>query len=189
MLLGRLLSRFLPTATSRILAGVGVVALATLALWQPWRGGSFYERWGIDPHHLPYNAKLDPREALERGKARAAATGKMLMVTFGANWCPDCLSLHKSLRDPKTHSYAASKFEMVHIDVGSSARTARVKQQLGVDVDGIPLAMFYTADGSPVCDTTHGELTASRHYSSRQILDFLREVADHRRVVSPDQRQ
>jgi hypothetical protein len=40
-----------------------------------------------------------------------------------------------------------------------------------------------------MCDTRGGELEPARHYTSREILDFLKEVADHRRVVSPDQRQ
>ena len=99
------------------------------------------------------------------------------------------MTLHKNLRDPITRDYAEHKFEMVHIDVGDSAKTARVQHELGIPVNGIPLAVFYSADGRPICDTLAGELEPSRHYSSREILDFLREVADFRRVVSPDQRQ
>jgi thiol:disulfide interchange protein len=185
--------RILPTARSRVAAVIGAVTVAVfagvLAVSQPWSAVSTFERWGIDPNDPPYHADLDPREAIDLGKARAAESGKMLMVTFGANWCPDCLTLHRNLRTPETRAYADGKFEMVHIDVGDSARTARVEAELGIDVNSIPLAVFYSADGRPVCNTARGELEPSRHYSSRQILDFLREVADHRRVVSPDQRQ
>ena len=187
------LRRILPTAPRRVAAGLGVFALlagSALALSHPWGERSIYERWGVDPNDLPYHASdVDPREAIELGKARAAESGKMLMVTFGANWCPDCLTLHKNLRDPATRGYAEAKFEFVNIDVGDSAKTARVEDALGIAVNGIPLAMFYSPDGQLVCNTARGELKPSRHYSSRQILDFLREVADHRRVVSPDQRQ
>lgn len=192
MPLGRHFRRILPTVRSRVTAGLGVAALlgGVVALSQPWGETNLYERWGVDPTDLPYRADdVTPSEAIAFGKQRAAQSGKMLMVTFGANWCPDCLTLHKNLRDPQTRAYADAKFEMVNIDVGDSDKTARVERELGIDVDGIPLAMFYSADGAPVCDTARGELEPSRHYSSRQILDFLREVADHRRVVSPDQRQ
>jgi len=168
-------------------AALGVVAL--LALHQSSDEGAFYRRWGVDPADLPYRSDVDARAAVEAAKARAAQTGKMVMVTFGANWCPDCLTLQKNLRDAKTHAYAERKFEMVHVDVGDSVKSARVERDLGIAVTSIPLAVFYSSDGKPICDTRRGELEPSRHYTSREILEFLREVVDYRRVVSPDQRQ
>lgn len=137
----------------------------------------------------PYPAEVDARQAIELGKARAAASGKMLMVTFGANWCPDCLTLYENLHDPETERYAQKHFEMVNIDVGDSQKSAAVKRDLGFAVNAIPLAVFYSADGEVVGDTFGGELKPSRHYTSREIRDFLREVVDYHRIVSPDQRQ
>jgi len=178
-----LVSRFIGKAWSAFRArywtwlGVAVLVIGGgLVLRQSSSDGDFYSRWGVDPDNLPYKGEVDARTALELGKAKAAASGKMLMVTFGANWCPDCLTLHKNLRDPATRAYAERKFEMVHIDVGDSAKTARVQRDLGIAVNGIPLAVFYSPDGRPICDTQGGELEPSRHYSSREILDFLREV-------------
>jgi thiol-disulfide isomerase/thioredoxin len=150
---------------------------------------AFYAQWGVDRAHLPYDAKADARREIAAAKARAAASGKMLMVTFGANWCPDCLTLHRDLEDPVTRDYAHEKFEMVNVDVGEFGKNSDVARELGVTVNGIPLAVFYSSDGRPIGDTTGGELEPSRHYTSREILDFLKEVAEHRRVVSPDQRQ
>jgi thioredoxin 1 len=168
---------------------VVVVGVVVVALQQTNDQTDFYRRWGIDPNNPPYQSEADPRAAVEAGKARAAASGKMLMVTFGADWCPDCLTLQRNLRDPDTHAYAESHFEIVNIDVGSSAQNSRVEHELGMVVNSIPLAVFYSSDGRPICDTGRGELEPSRHYTSREILEFLREVVDHHRVVSPDQRQ
>ena len=151
---------------------------------------AFYAQWGVDRAHLPYSATADARRDIADAKARAAADGKMVMVTFGANWCPDCLTLHKDLEDPVTREYASKKFEMVNVDVGEFDKNADVARELGVaPVNGIPLAVFFSSDGRPICDTRRGELEPSRHYTSSEILDFLKEVADHRRVVNPDQRQ
>jgi thiol:disulfide interchange protein len=166
-----------------------LIGVAGLALEQSSDDTVFYKRWGFDATNLPYKSDVDARMAVEAGKARAAETGKMLMVTFGANWCPDCLTLQKNLRDPETHAYAERNFEMVNIDVGDSLKSARVERDLDMTVNTIPLAMFYSSDGKPICDTQRGELKPSRHYSSREILGFLREVVDYRRAVSPDQRQ
>ena len=166
-----------------------VCGVAVLALQQSSDDTAFYRRLGFDAADLPYKSDVDARTAIYAGKERAAESGKMLMVTFGANWCPDCLTLQKNLRAPETRAYAERNFEMVNIDVGDSAKSARVEHDLGMTMNTIPLAVFYSSDGQPICDTQRGELTPSRHYSSREILGFLREVVDYRRAVSPDQRQ
>ena len=137
----------------------------------------------------PYRADVDARTAVEAGQARAAANGKMLMVTFGANWCPDCLTLWSSLRESDCRDYVEKHFELVSIDVGDAAKSMVVKRDLGIDVNVIPLAVFYSPNGERLGDTLRGELKPSRHFSSRQIRDFLREVVDYHRIVSPDQRQ
>ena len=171
------------------LGAAALVVVAVYALQPASDDTEFYRRWGFDAANLPYTSEVDARTAFEDGKARAAASGKMLMVTFGANWCPDCLALERNLRAPETREYAERNFEMVNIDVGDSAKNARVERDLDVAVTTIPLAMFYSSDGKPICDTQRGELKPSRHYTSREILGFLREVVVYRRAVSPDQRQ
>jgi thiol:disulfide interchange protein len=183
-------------ASMRAVAWTAVALLFAAAIGAAvvYRRGSaddaFYAQWGVDRAHLPYSATADARRDIADAKARAAANGKMVMVTFGANWCPDCLTLHKDLEDPVTREYANRKFEMVNVDVGEFDKNAAVARELGVaPVNGIPLAVFFSSDGRPICDTRRGELEPSRHYTSSEILDFLKEVADHRRVVNPDERQ
>src|SRR5687767_15442343 len=78
----------------------------------------------------PYRSDVDARIALAEGKARAAASGKMLMVTFGANWCPDCLTLHRNLFSAETRAYAEKHFEIVEIDVGDAKKSAAVQRDL-----------------------------------------------------------
>lgn len=146
-------------------------------------------RTAVNAAQPPYKTYADARIAIAEGQARAAASGKMLMVTFGANWCPDCLALHANLRDADTRTYAQEHFEIVQIDVGDAQKSAAVQRDLGIAVNVIPLSVFYSADGELVGDTFAGELKPSRHYSSRDIRDFLREVVNYHRIVSPDQRQ
>lgn len=167
------------------LAGFLVVVVVSALTVEP----SLAPYTAADSANPPYRTEIDARGAIESGKARAAASGKMLMVTFGANWCPDCLTLHENLHEPETEAYANEHFEMVNIDVGDSQKSAAVKRDLGFAVNAIPLAVFYSADGEVVGDTFGGELKPSRHFTAREIRDFLREVVDYHRVVSPDQRQ
>ncbi len=149
---------------------------------------SLAPRTEVTSRNPPYAAQ-DARAAIEKGRERAAASGKMLMVAFGANWCPDCLTLHQNLQSAETHAYLEKYFELVTIDVGDAQKSAAVQRDLGIDVKVIPLAVFYSPDGQFVGDTRAGQLKSSRHFSSRDIRDFLREVVDYHRIVSPDQRQ
>src|SRR4051812_47420734 len=87
-------------------AAAGLGALAYSEYVSTTDDTAFYTHWGVDSHHLPYDSNADARADIAAGKARAEATGKLLMVTFGANWCPDCLTLHKNLEDPLTRDYA-----------------------------------------------------------------------------------
>jgi thioredoxin-related protein len=136
----------------------------------------------------PYRTHADARAAIEEGKARAAASGKMLMVVFGANWCPDCVTLHRNLMlAPETRGYAEKHFEIVEIDVGESKKNAAVQRALGFKIDAIPLAIFYSPQGEMIGHTLAGELKPARHFTSRDVRDFLREVVDHRRIVTPEQ--
>jgi len=170
------------------LGAFAVAALGVVVLYGLTFDASLAPRAETASRNPPYLA-LDARTAIEKGQKLAAASGKMLMVTFGANWCPDCLTLHRNLLDAETHAYLDKHFELVTIDVGDAQKSAAVQRDLGIDIKVIPLAVFYSPDGQLVGDTRAGELKPSRHFSSRDIRDFLREVVDYQRIVSPDQRQ
>jgi thioredoxin 1 len=193
MLTPRLNDRARPAQSTRLWSWLGACALAAVI------GVAVFYGVTVEPSLLPasqqaagqppYRSDLNARAAIEAGKARAAASGKMLMITFGANWCPDCVTLHRNLRSAETRAYAEKHFEIVEIDVGDAKKSAAVQRDLGISVNVIPLALFYSPTGELVGDTFAGELKPSRHYSSRDIRDFLREVVDYHRIVSPDQRQ
>lgn len=192
MLTPGLIARAREGLRARLWSWLGVGALVTVV------GVAFLYGMTVEPSLLPnervlgqppYRSDLDARTAFEDGKRRAAASGKMLMVTFGANWCPDCLTLHDNLQAADSRAYVEKHFEVVEIDVGDSRMSAAVQRDLGISVNAIPLAVFYAPDGAFIGDTFAGELKPSRHFSSREIRDFLREVVDYHRIVSPDQRQ
>lgn len=140
-----------------------------------------------DMGSLPYDGETDARAAVNEAREQARQQGKFLMVTFGANWCPDCRNLHRHLNSEVVRSYTADRFLFVNVDVGKLNQNRDLAQELGVSLRrGIPVAIFFDVTGKAIGATNDGELEPARHYTSPQILKFVRDVAERSRILAPD---
>lgn len=136
---------------------------------------------------LPYDGAADAALVVSEARIEAQAENKFLMVTFGANWCMDCRTLHHHLNNEPVASYARDRFRFVYVDVGKFNQNRNVAESLGVSLSsGIPVAVFFDPDGKIIGTTNEGQLEPARHYSSKQILKFVRGIAERDRIVSPD---
>ena len=136
---------------------------------------------------LPYDVEADASADVALARDSAVRNRKFLMVTFGANWCQDCRNLHWILHQQEVEEYTGSLFEFVNVDVGKFNRNTDVAEELGVSLTrGIPVAMFFDPDGRVIGTTNDGELEPARHYSSKQILKFVRDIVERSRISAPD---
>jgi len=137
---------------------------------------------------LPYDADANARLEFNEARKSAVASGKFLMVTFGANWCLDCRTLHHNLNSDDLTPYTNDRFLFVNVDVGKFNQNADLARDLGVSLSrGIPVAIFFDPEGEVIGTTNEGELEPARRYSSKQILKFLRDIAERSQVIAPDQ--
>jgi thioredoxin 1 len=140
-------------------------------------------RASTDPYPPPGQAAAD----LSRAEARAKDSGKILMVIFGGNWCPDCRVLHQRLEEGPVHGYAEKHFEIVGINIGEEDANLDIVQKLGATLKkGVPAAAFIGPDGKALGATNQGELESARGYSAQQVLAFLRKVAEQRVIEKPN---
>lgn len=136
---------------------------------------------------LPYDAEVDAASMVEKMRSEARTERKFLMVTFGANWCLDCRTLHHHLTSEPVAGYTRDLFRFVNVDVGKLNQNRDVAESLGVSLSrGIPVAIFFDPDGNVIGTTNDGQLEPARHYSSKQILKFIRDIAERSRVLAPD---
>ena len=136
---------------------------------------------------MPYDATADAAALIQDAREQARSESKFLMVTFGANWCLDCRTLHHHLTTEPVASYTADLFQFVNIDVGKLNQNRDVAASLGVSLTrGIPVAIIFDRDGSLLGSTNDGELEPARYYTSQQILKFVRDIAERQRVIAPD---
>lgn len=136
---------------------------------------------------LPYDGQADAAAIISNARMEARAERKFLMVTFGANWCLDCRTLHHHLNSEPVVGYARDLFRFVNVDVGKLNQNRDIAESLGVSLSrGIPVAIFFNPEGEVVGTTNEGQLEPARRYSSKQILKFVRDIAERDRILAPD---
>ncbi len=142
----------------------------------------------IDDGALPYDESVDARAMVNSERERALHDGRFLMVTFGANWCQDCRTLHSHLKSKEVAGYTEDLFYFVNVNVGKFNKNADIAAELSVTLTkGIPVAIFFEPDGQLIGTTNEGQLEPARRYSSQQILKFMRDVAERSRILAPDE--
>ncbi|MEJ2298451.1 MAG: thioredoxin family protein [Woeseiaceae bacterium] len=136
---------------------------------------------------LPYEDDDDAAATVALARQQARDEGQFLMVTFGANWCLDCLTLYRQLRSPEVQAFAADTFDFVNVNVGKFNTNVGLAAELGVELQrGIPVAVFFGPDGRVIGTTNEGQLEPSRYYTSRQILKFVRDIVEKSLIAAPD---
>ncbi len=140
-----------------------------------------------DGENPPYDENANARLDVTEARTRALKENKFLMVTFGANWCLDCRNLHMMLKSKDIQDYAGDLFLFANVDVGKFNQNADIAAELGVSLTrGIPVAIIFDRDGQVIGTTNEGQLEPARRYTSKQILKFVRDVAEHSRILAPD---
>ncbi len=141
----------------------------------------------LDENDLPYDGDDDASDEVAAARAAAQQGEKFLMVTFGANWCMDCRSLHRNLHSEEVERYTENLFQFVNVDVGKFNQNGHVATELGVSLSrGIPVAIFFDPQGQLIGTTNEGQLEPARRYSSKQILKFVKDIAERSRILAPD---
>ncbi len=141
----------------------------------------------FDPDDLPYDGSADADAAVADARQQALEAGRFLMITFGANWCRDCRTLHHILKTDEVRAYTDDVFAFANVDVGKFNRNREIATELGIDLRrGIPVAIFFDPEGNTIGTTNDGQLEPARYYTSKQILKFVRDIAEKSVIAAPD---
>jgi thioredoxin 1 len=141
----------------------------------------------FDPSDRPYDESADAHAVVADARQHALQAGEFLMITFGANWCTDCRTLYQNLNSDGVKAYTDDLFHFANVDVGKFNRNRDVAEELGVDLAlGIPVAIFFDSAGNKIGTTNEGQLETARFYTSKQILKFVRNIAEKSLITTPD---
>ncbi len=124
--------------------------------------------------HAPYNAEAVPSEDIASALARSENDGKLVLLDFGANWCPDCLVLAVLFEDPGVKPFLQENYHVVRIDVGMWDKNLDVAQKYGNPIEnGIPAVVVLAQNGQILATTKDGSLANARTATAPEILAML----------------
>lgn len=127
----------------------------------------------------PYNPDADANAEVQHALTQAAANHKPVLLFFGANWCPDCRALAKSIASGKNAELMAAHFNIAKIDVGNFDHNLDVVKRFGDPIKkGIPAAVIVSADGKVLYSTRAGELSSARSMSNQGVYDFFTKAIE-----------
>jgi thioredoxin 1 len=125
-----------------------------------------------------YDTKADAKQDIADALARADKEQKLVLIDFGADWCPDCVVLSRLLDDGKVKPYLDEHFAVVRVDVGKWDHNLDISQAYGDPIKmGIPAVVVLRPDGTTVASTGGGELANARTASRDDILTLLKQWA------------
>jgi thiol-disulfide isomerase/thioredoxin len=123
----------------------------------------------------PYSGVAIPQTDIKTALAAAKQDGKLVLLDFGANWCPDCLVLNKLFEDPAVHPYLQDHFRVVRIDVGVFDRNLDTAKKYGNPIEkGIPAVVILTSNETMIATTKDGALANARSATAQDILGYLK---------------
>jgi thiol-disulfide isomerase/thioredoxin len=104
------------------------------------------------PEARSYSASADATADVEAALARAAASGKRVLLVLGANWCHDSRALAGWLESPR---FQALAYEVVFVDVGipqtGEGRNLDIAERFGLaELTGTPALLVLTPEGKAV---------------------------------------
>lgn len=107
------------------------------------------------PEARAYSAEADASADVDATLARAASSGKRVLLVMGANWCHDSRALAGWLETPRVAALTAQAYEVVFVDVGvpqtGEGRNLEIARRFGLtEFPGTPALLVLTPDGGAV---------------------------------------
>ena len=115
----------------------------------------------VSARTLIYDPDANPAEDLQVAVTKAAQQNKLVLVIFGADWCPDCRMLDYHMNKDKLKVVIDAHFLVVKVDVGLKDKNQAFIAQFGNPIaSGIPAIaildgqskLHYVSEGGEFAD-------------------------------------
>jgi thioredoxin 1 len=126
---------------------------------------------------LPYDELADAGRDVQSALQQASGQGKLVLLVFGANWCPDCRNFQSEMDAVELGSTLAENYIVVKIDVGRFKRNLDIAQKFGVSIRrGIPALGVLNGDGSLVLAADGRKVEELRRGTPSAAAKFFEDI-------------
>jgi thiol-disulfide isomerase/thioredoxin len=129
------------------------------------------------PLPYPYNEAANADAALDRALARAKASGKLVLIDLGGNWCGDCRILAATMALPEMKRFIDRHFELVTVDVGRFDKNLQIPARYGITsrLEGVPaLLVVDPKSGRQLVGRQQvADLADARHMRPQALADWI----------------
>jgi thiol-disulfide isomerase/thioredoxin len=126
--------------------------------------------------HAPYNENAVPGDDIAKALEQSKNDGKLVLLDFGANWCPDCLVLTVLFEDPAVKPFLEENYHVVRIDIGMGDKNLDVSEKYDNPINkGIPAVVVLAPEGEIIATTKDGSLANARTATAQEILGLLKQ--------------
>ena len=127
-------------------------------------------------HKHIYPEISEAQADVDAGLRQAAKEHKRVLLIFGGDWCGDCQVLDINLHDSTNADLLATKFVVVHVNVGHMDQNVELAQKYGVPLNkGVPAVSVIDTHGKVIHAQATGEFSRMRHMDPRSVNQFLNE--------------
>jgi hypothetical protein len=110
---------------------------------------------GAHPEARSFTVSENAMADVDAALARAAASGKRVLIVMGANWCHDSRALAGWLETQRFAELVAARYELVFVNIGmpqtGDGHNLGIARRFGLDeLPGSPNLLVLTPQGIPV---------------------------------------
>jgi protein disulfide-isomerase len=122
----------------------------------------------------PTGAQADITTAIHRAKA----SGRRVLIDFGAGWCVDCRVLDTIMERPAVAPTVKKNFVIVHVNVHNFNFNMDISRMYGnACKGGIPALVVLDGRGKMLVNTHDGSFEHARVFGNSDVLKFLNRWA------------
>lgn len=128
-----------------------------------------------------YDVDADAKQDIAHALAIAKAEQKLVLIDFGADWCPDCVVLSRIFESKEVKPYLDEHYVVVRVNVGQWDANLDVSSQYGDPIKkGIPAVVVLSPEGRQLATTGDGSLANARSATRQEILNVLTQWVEQR---------